>query len=77
MVYLTDEEEYLFHSNRYCSELETREQLTSNWTRQEQKDGFSVTCFFSLKPFPKGRISLCMKTESNDEKQGKPQFCRW
>ena len=32
MVYLTDGEEYLFHSNRYCSELEIREQLTSNQT---------------------------------------------
>lgn len=25
MVYLTDDEQYLFHGNRYCSELETRE----------------------------------------------------
>lgn len=31
MVYLTDEEEYPFQGNRYCSELEIREQLTSNW----------------------------------------------
>lgn len=52
MVYLKDEKEYPFDDNRYCSELETRAQLTSDWKWQEQRDGFSAAS--STKTFPKG-----------------------
>lgn len=72
MVYLTDDEQYLFHGNRYWSELETWEPYiklegvgTEGWV-------FSYLLFFTLKSFQKSWISLCMQAETKDEKQRKP-----
>lgn len=69
-----------FPWHRSCSNLETGDERASDSRGQKQRGLFSsllLLIFFALKPSQKSWISLCMRTETKDEKQGTAQLCSW
>lgn len=64
MVYLTDEEKYLFHDNRYCTELEMRAAYLKLEVVETEGCFFSYPLFFFIIAVP-NRLNSCLYEDRN------------